>query len=170
LTGLDPYLREISEHGFREKDTPQFLALWERLETTYFDRIATVSAPQTGWRDCFRAAALETARLVEQYPANAHFLTVDALAAGELGRDRQRSLVIRAAALLDSARDEIADPDSVSESTSSWVAAMFFDRTYRRCINPDGPALPSQLPELMFLATSAYFGIEVGLEELIPPP
>lgn len=170
MTSPDPYLREILEHGFREKDTPQFLALWERLETSYFDRIASVAAPLAGWRDRFRAAAFETARLVEEYPANAHFLAVDALAAGELGRDRQRSLVIRAAALLDTARDEIADPDSAPESTSSWVAAMFFDRIYRRCTNPDSPPLPSQLPELMFLATSAYFGIEVGLQELIPPP
>jgi hypothetical protein len=77
---------------------------------------------------------------------------------------------VRFAAMLDSARDELEDPGSVPAATGGWIVAIFFDRVYRRCTSAGGPDLPSQLPELMFLAISAYFGTEAGLEELAPPP
>jgi len=170
MSRLDPYLRELAEHGFSESDAARFDAAWDRLETSYFERIAAVIGPLTGWRDRFRAAAIETARLVEAHIAEARFLAVDALAAGEVGRQRQRMFASRIAALLDSARDELSDPDGVPAATSAWIAAMFFDRVYRRCSTPEGPDLPSQLPELMFLAVSAYFGTEAGLQELISSP
>jgi hypothetical protein len=170
MSGPDPYLRELAEHGFLEADAVRFRAVWERLETSYFERVAAVAEPFTGWRDRFRAGATETVRLVEAHRAEARFLAVDALAAGEVGRERQRAFAARLAALLDSAREELPNPDGVPEATSAWIAAMFFDRVYRRCTTPEGPDLPSQLPELMFLAVSAYFGTEAGLQELIPPP
>jgi hypothetical protein len=170
VTGFDPYLRELAEVGFREADADRFAAAWKRLESAYFDRIAAVAAPYAGWRDRFRAGATETARLVEAHPAEARFLAVDALAAGELSRECRRAFAVRVVALLDSARQELAEPDSVPAATGSWIAAAFFNRVYQRCVKPDGPDLPSQLPELMFLAISAYFGIEAGLEELIPLP
>lgn len=164
------YLPELAEQGFCDPDAPRFLAAWERLEDVYFRRVEEVTAPFEEWRDRLRAGATETARLVEAFPAEARFLAVDALAAGELGRERQRAFAGRLAALIDSARNELEDPDSVPAATSSWIAAMFFDRVYRRCTAPDGPDLPSQVPELMFLAISAYFGTATGLEELLPPP
>ncbi|HET7508823.1 MAG TPA: hypothetical protein VFJ65_01100 [Solirubrobacterales bacterium] len=170
MTGPDPYLYELAEHGFVEEDAARFEALWERLESAYFQRIAEVTAPFAGWRDRFRAAATETARLVESYRPEARFLAVDALAAGELGRRHQRAFAARVAELLDSAREELPDPGATPESTSSWIVAFFFDRVYRRCTVAGSPGLPSQLPEMMFLAISAYFGTEAGLEELIPPP
>jgi hypothetical protein len=169
VSGPDPYLRELAEHGFREADAARFGAVWERLETSYFERIGAVVGPLSGWRDRFRAGATETVHLVEANPAEARFLAVDALAAGKLGRERQSAFAARLAALLDTAREELPDPDSVPRVTSAWIVAMFFDRVYRRCTMPDGPDLPSQLPELMFLAVSAYFGTEAGLQELIPP-
>jgi len=170
VSGPEPYLRELAEHGFRETDAARFTAAWERLESLYFERMTEVAAPFTEWRDRFRAGATETARLVEAHPAEARFLAVDALAAGDLGRERQRAFASRLAVLLDSAREEMQDPDSVSVQTSSWIVAIFFDRLYRRCAIPGGPDFPSQLPELMFLAISAYFGTEAGLEELVSSP
>jgi hypothetical protein len=170
MSGTEHYLRELAEHGFRDADADRFGAAWERLEAVYFRRLEEVTAPFDEWRDRLRAGAVETARLVETYPAEARFLAVDALAAGDLGRARQRLFADRLAALLDSARAELEDPDAVPAVTSSWIAGMFFDRVYRRCTTPGGPDLPSQLPELLFLAISAYFGTATGLEELIPPP
>jgi hypothetical protein len=169
MTGADPYLRELAENGFRDADAPRFEAAWGRLETVYFERVDAVTAPFTDWRERLRAGATETANLVEEYPAEARFLAVDALMAGELGRARQRRFALRLAELLDSAREELLDPSAIPAATSSWIAGIFFDRVYRRCTTPDGPDLPSQVPELMFLAISAYFGIEAGLEELLPP-
>jgi hypothetical protein len=165
--GTGPYLRELAAHGFDPADAPRFIAAWERLEAAYFERVAAVAEPSGEWRERFRAAATETARLVEAHPVEARFLAVDALAAGELGRRRQRMFADRIAELLDSARDELPDPDLVPGVTASWIVAIFFDRVYRRCTNPNGPDLPSQLPELMFLAISAFFGTDAGLDELV---
>lgn len=144
-----------------------FLSRWERLEIAYLERIADVVAPHTSWREKFRAGVVETARLVERYPQDARFLAVDALAAGEIGRRCQQRFAARLVELMETARNELPEPELIPQATSSWIVAMFFDRIYRRCTQPEGPDLPSQLPELMFLATSAYFGTAAGLEELI---
>lgn len=165
-----PDLGRPAENGFHPVDADRFDASWDRLESAYLERMAAALAPFTAWRDRLHAGATETARWVEAHPAEARFLTVDSLAAGEAGRRRQAALATRLAIALDSAREELADPDSVPEGTSSWIVALFFNRIYRRCVAPAGPDLPSQLPELLFLAISAYFGTEAGLEELMPPP
>lgn len=170
MSGSDPYLAELAEHGFRQEDAPRFLAVWERLETAYFDRIYEVAAPFEDWRDRFRAAATETVRLVEAFPAEARFMIVDVLFAGGIGRECHRAFSARIVELIDSARAELEDPVSVSETTASWIAGVFFDRIYRRCGSEGGPDLSSQLPELLFLTISAYFGTQVGLRELLPPP
>jgi hypothetical protein len=169
VTGSDPYLAELAERGYREEDAPRFLAVWERLEAAYFERMYAVAAPFEEWRDRFRAAATETARLVEAHPAEARFMVVDALFASHVGRERQRALRARIVELIDSARHELEDPDSVPEATAGWIAGIFFDRIYRRFGSDGGLDLPSQLPELLFLTISAYFGTEAGLNELIPP-
>lgn len=147
-----------------------FEKTWEHLESAYLERLGAAVSPYERWKERFRAGAAETVRLVEDHPAEARFLTVDSLLAGDLGRARQRALADRLAELLDSAREELSEPDSVPATTASWIVAFFFDRVYRRCAIPDGPDLPSQLPEMTFLAISAYFGTEAGLAELIPPP
>lgn len=167
----DPYLRELTEKGFREHDAPRFLWVWEHLEAAYFAQIAAAVDGHQDWRERFRAAATETARLVEEHRAEARFVIVDALCAGDLGRERQRDLGARIAELIDSARAELVEPDAIPASTAQWIVGIFFDRVYRRCAGDgSGADLISQLPELMFLAISAYFGTEAGLEELVSPP
>lgn len=171
MSEVQRYLRELAEHGYRDVDAPRFLAAWEYLEAVYLERIEAVSAGAADWRECFRAAAGETARLVEEHRPQARFLVVDALAAGEFGRERQHALGTRLAEMLDRARSELDDPELIPPSTGSWIVAIFFDRIYRRCSRGDEARdLPSQLPDLTFLAISAYFGTEAGLEELTSPP
>lgn len=170
MTEVDRYLRRLAEHGYREEDAARFAAAWDRIEGAYLERLATVGAGAAEWRDCFRAAAAETARLVEEHRPQARFIVVDALAAGRLGRQRQQALAARLAEKLDHARAELDEPERVPPATGSWIVAIFFDRVFRRCsAGGSGPDLPSQLPELKFLAISAYFGTETGLAELIPP-
>ena len=169
MSGCAQDLRDLAAGGFGG-DPARFDALWDRLESAYLGGIRAATAPLAGWRDRFRAGAAETARLVEAHPAEARFLAVDSLAAGEHGRRRQKALAAHLAELVDAAREELPEPDLVPQVTASWIVAFFFNRIYRRCATADGPDLPSQLPELTFLAISAYFGTEAGLEELIPPP
>jgi hypothetical protein len=144
----------------------EFTAEWDRLETEYLSRLASACEGLTEWRERFRAAAAETVRLAETYPRHAQFLTAEALAMGEPGRRRQQALAARLAACVDGAREQLEDPATVPPATAVWVVGVFFDRIYRRFVSDLGPDLESQLPELMFIAVSSYFGTEAGLEEL----
>lgn len=163
------YMEELAERGFREEDAPRFVATWDSLETAYFDRLSEVCAAASEWRECFRAAAGETARLVEEHRPEARFLVVDALRAGAIGRERQHAFSRRLAQKLDTARAELTHPEAIPSATAPWVLGIFFDRIYRRCTAEGEPDLPSQLPELLFLGISAYFGADAGLRELLPP-
>ncbi len=147
-----------------------FLAAWDGLERDYLARLEASYEGFEDWRERFRAATAETVRLAEAHPIWARFLTVAALGAGEVGRERQRALGDKLAALLDSAREQIDDPGAVPEVTARWILGIFFDRLYRRFASPQGPDLVSQLPELRFLAVSSYFGTEAGLAELRMAP
>lgn len=153
--------------GFDEAERAAwFTATWDRLEADYFARLEAAYRRSEGWRERFRAGALETMRLAEEHPQAARFLAVEALAFGELGRRRQRALGVRLATLLDTAREELDDPAAVPEVTAQWILSIFFHRLHGRLSTAAGPDLLSQLPELMFLAVSAYFGTEAGLAEL----
>jgi AcrR family transcriptional regulator len=143
-----------------------FASAWQDLEDAYLTRVESAYGQEQDWRDRFRAGALETFRLAEAHPVAARFLAVAALSAGELGRARQRALGSRIAALVDTVRDELGEPEAVPAITSRWIVSIFFDRIYRHFASADGPDLISQLPELMFLSVSVYFGTEAGLAEL----
>jgi AcrR family transcriptional regulator len=147
-----------------------FEAQWDRLEAEYLRRLAEACEGLSDWRERFRAAAATTVRLAEENPLQARFMTVEALALGEPARRRQQALAARLAACIDGAREQLENPEAVPPATAPWVVSVFFDRIYRRFVSDPGPDLVSQLPELMFIAVSSYFGTEAGLEELGFPP
>jgi AcrR family transcriptional regulator len=168
-------LPEIDERaglrpGSAERYFPDRLAYfnagWGLLEAEFVRRLRLAYRPQHGWRDQLRAAIAEAARLFEHYPAQAHFLAVDALSVGEQGRARQQDLAARLAVFLDEARAESEHGGSAPTATSGWVMGIFFDRIYRYSSSGRESQLTADLPELMFLAVSAYFGPEAGLAEL----
>jgi hypothetical protein len=164
---LDAYLEAVDADGFRDAHAPLFVATWEELEAAYLARLEAAVDVDGAWGDRFRAGAAETVALVEAHPREARFLVVEALTVGPLGRDRQRNLGGRLAALLDAAREEVENPETVPSATASWIVGIFFDRIYRRCATGLGPDLRSQLPELTFLANAVYFGTEAGLAEFL---
>jgi hypothetical protein len=143
-----------------------FEASWELLEAEYVSRIRAAYRPHQGWRNQLRAAAGETADLIERYPAQAHFLAVDALSVGEPGRERQQRLAARLAAFLEQARSETEHPASAPAASAGWIIGLFFDRAFRYLSSGREHRFAEDLPQLMFLTVSAYFGPEAGLAEL----
>jgi AcrR family transcriptional regulator len=143
-----------------------FEAAWDCYERIYLERIEAAYAKASDWRSRLRAAAMETARLVERWPDQARFMVVETLAVGEQGRHRQQALGARIAKLLDGAFSHLDDPSAIPPATSAWVTGMFFDRIYRCLSTERGADLAAQIPQLMFLAVSSYFGPEEGLSEL----
>jgi AcrR family transcriptional regulator len=143
-----------------------FNAGWDLLEDLYVARVRAAYEPYADWRDRLRAAARETAVLLQAFPREAHFMAVDALSVGKEGRQRQQDLAARLAAFLDEARKDLDDPGSAPDSTSDWVVGLFYDRAYRYLSSGREELFLDDLPELMFLAVSSYFGPEEGLAEL----
>jgi hypothetical protein len=143
-----------------------FEAGWEVLEAEFVRRIREAYEPVLGWANQLRAALRETAHLLERYPAYSHFLAVDALAVGEPGRERQQALAARFAIFLDEARAESEQSGEAPAATSGWVMGILFDRIYRYSASGREAQLAADIPELMFLAVSAYFGPEAGLAQL----
>lgn len=162
---LDAYLEAVAGGGDGDA-APHFIAAWERLESAYLKRLTTAIRGIEDWRDRFRAGAMMTVELVERYPHETAFLVVDALAAGSLGRTYQQRIGSRLRELIDTAREELDDPDSVPPATAAWIVGVFFDKIYRRCTGASTLDLRTQLPELLFLGVSAYFGTDAGMEEL----
>jgi AcrR family transcriptional regulator len=160
--GLPP---GTAEHFYPDRLT-YFKAGWDLLENLYVERVVAAYRPYENWRDRLRAAARETARLLEAYPKHAHYMAVDALSVGKPGRDCQQDLAARLATFLNEARRDLEDPGSAPPTTSSWVVGLFFDRAYRYLSTGREKLFVDDLPELMFLAVSSYFGPDEGLAEL----
>jgi len=166
MTGLDAYRQAVAKGGDGERVNRLFAAAWEQLENDYFERLAATTCEAGGWRERFRAGATLTVGLVEQHPRETSFLVVDALGAGTVGRIHRLRFSTRLADMIDTAREDLDDPDSVPPTTAAWIVGVFFDKIYRRCTNGSGADLRLHLPELLFLGVSAYFGTEAGMEEL----
>lgn len=145
------------------------LAAWDQLEREYLLRLAAACADVPEWRDRFRLATAETMRLIEAYPRQAKFMAVEVLGFGGQLAERRRGFVLRLTQFVDDARSELDDPQRVPPATAGWIVGTLFDRVYRRFTGEDGLDLAAQLPELRFLAVSAFFGTEAGLEELRGP-
>jgi hypothetical protein len=154
------------ESGAPPEEVERFEAEWDRLEAELLRRLAEACEGLPEWRERLRAAATATVRLAEENPLQARFMTVEALAMGEAGRQRQQALAARLTVCVDGAREQLENPGVLPPATAPWVLGVFFDRIYRRFLGEPGPDLVSQLPELMFIAVSSYFGTEAGLEEL----
>jgi hypothetical protein len=166
VSELQAYLEELRVGGYADADAPRFEAAWDELEAAYLDRLRESCPADATWRERLSAAATTTIELVEAHPSFARFLVVDSLGLCELGRQRSRLFGERLAALVDTARADLDEPERPPPATAVWIVAIFFDRIYRRFTGDADPSLDAQLPELMFLAVSAYFGTAAGLEEL----
>ncbi len=142
------------------------LARWDRLERGYLRRVEDAYAAPGAWTDRLRAAATETFRLVEAHPRGARFIVVEAFSIGASGRARQQALLARLATMIDDVRLQLGDPQRVPEITAAWVVGIFFDRIFRALAAGREGELAAQLPELMFLAVSAYLGTDAGRAEL----
>jgi AcrR family transcriptional regulator len=147
-----------------------FLAARDWLEEAYLRRIAVASVGLEDWRQQLRAAAAETMRLVAEHPRQARFLTIETLRIGPNGGERHQVLAVRLAELLDRVRDELENPDAIPAATAGWVIGIFYDRVYQYLSSGKEAELLGQVPQLMFLAVSPYYGTDAGLAELRTPP
>jgi AcrR family transcriptional regulator len=147
-----------------------FCVAWDRLEKTYVERMEATSRGQRSWNEQLRACLHETDRLLESHTTEARFMVACALEAPEPDRQRPKALGEKLTGIVDVARRRIDDPGRVPEGTARWILAIAFDCVYRQLGTEGSRDFALQIPTIMFLAVSAYFGPAAGLAELQAPP
>ncbi len=148
-----------------------FLAVYEELSERFAERVFAAFEGEEEWRDGLRAAAYAAARWVGEHPREARYATIETMAAGEFAVARREATLRRFVDLIDSGREQLDEPGSVSRAMAEGAIGGILGtltRNLRRGIDSRPEAL---VPELMFLAVRPYLGSEAAREELsIPPP
>jgi AcrR family transcriptional regulator len=124
------------------------------------------AAAGTGWRDRLRGALGGLLRFLDDQPAVGKALVVEVHAAGPEAVRKRTETMERAAALLDSAREEgdAAAPPISAEAVVAGILAVL----HTRLTSPASGRFAPLLPELMYLAVLPYFGLEAAAAEILP--
>jgi AcrR family transcriptional regulator len=124
------------------------------------------------WRERLRAAAYASARFFRDNPREVRYSVTGILAAGEMAQVMREQHLELMVDLIDSARAELPDPDSVSRAVAESVVGSIFGFLLK-AVHKEGDARSAEsfVPDLMYIAVRPYLGHPEALEELsIPPP
>ena len=121
------------------------------------------------WRERFRACAWALLDYLRADPEWARLMVTETPEAPPRARAAREGGMEALATLLDLARGETEDPGSIPPDTASHLAGAIYSRV-QLAVEADGLAHGEELvPELLYVAVSAYFGPEAALEELEAP-
>jgi AcrR family transcriptional regulator len=149
-----------------------FLAAYEEISERFASRVFTAFESEKEWRDGLRVAAYAAAGWVGEHPREARYATIETMTAGEFAVERREATLRRFVDLLDSGREQLDEPGSVSRAMAEGIVGGILGmltKNLRRGVR----ARPEDfVPELMFLAVRPYLGHEAAREELsiAPPP
>jgi hypothetical protein len=135
------------------------------------ERVAAAYVAESCWRDGLRAVAYEMRRFLREDPVRAREMVLEAPFADEGTRAAREQGIARLTELIDLARRELDDPDSVPRKAAEVTAGAVYNRMHAG-VEAGPEALTAEMvQELMCTAVLPYFGLDAGLEELrIPPP
>jgi AcrR family transcriptional regulator len=165
---------EVSRADFKRLFTGKrdcFLRVYEELSERFGRRVFAAFESEDEWRDGLRAAAYAAARWIRDHPREARYGALEMMAAGEFAQALRDETLRGFVDLIDSGREQLDKPDSVSRSMAEGVIGGIIGmltKNLRRGIRVRAEDL---VPDLMFLAVRPYLGHDAAREELrIPPP
>jgi AcrR family transcriptional regulator len=157
--------RELFERHFDDLQDC-FDRLWEEMTAEYTSAWNASFAGEASWRDRLRSAAYLTLRYFTEDPTRAAFFMVGAQSGGEVAQARRDRMIARGIEMIDEARTELPDPDSVPRSEAEAVVGAI----YQAILGAAGEGSPDRMveavPQLMYLAVLPYQGAEAAQEEL----
>jgi AcrR family transcriptional regulator len=139
---------------------------WEEMTDAHIARVIGAAAAEQTWRDGLRSAAYAALRFHQEDEVRARFFLVESLAMNELAQARRDLMMSAFIDLIDSARTELEDPDSVPRSEAEAVIGAIYEATVSGMQGKGIAGLPELVPQLMYLAVLPYQGIEAAEEEL----
>lgn len=148
-----------------------FTQAYEEMADEFIARVTSAYDGEQGWRNQLRAAAYATLLHMEEDPARAQFVVVDALGAGEkaqLVRERVFATLID---LVDRGRHEPGASPSVTRATAESLNGAVFRHMRTKIERGQDGRYAEIVPELMHAVVLQYLGPEAAEEELkIRPP
>jgi AcrR family transcriptional regulator len=171
--------REVAVQNVLERYGGHRVQFWQRFASkeecfavayaTWADRLATellAAALAAGeWRRGVRAGLVAFFEFVEERPAVARALLIEAEIAGGPALAKREEMVERLGDALDSAREQ-AGAEEPPPLTGLFVAGGIATYVSEQLAAGKPGAIWAGLPELMRFATDPYFGEEAGQAEL----
>jgi AcrR family transcriptional regulator len=158
----------VDEAGFRAHFADLedcFCEVYTGMRDELMERVATVAAVETTWRDTIRATAYVMVDWVGQDEKRTKFTVYEVRTAGE------RAMVLMGEAfeelfdLIDRGRDEAARP-GMSRATAEAIGGSIFGQMYAAYETGSIEAVRAKVPEMMYIALLPYLGEEEAAKEL----
>jgi AcrR family transcriptional regulator len=143
-----------------------FDRVWEEMTAEYTAGLNAAFEGDGPWRDRIRAAAYFTLRYFSEDATRATFFIVRAQAGGEIAQARRDRMIARGIEMVDEARSELPDPDSVPRSEAEAVLGAIYEASLGAVRSGKLEQAAEWVPQLMYIAVLPYHGPEAAQEEL----
>lgn len=157
--------RETFDHHFGGLQDC-FDRLWDELTTEYTSGWDAAFAGSAPWRDRLRRAAYFTLRYFSEDPTRTAFFMLGTQSGGEVAQARRDRMIARGVVMVDGARSELDDPDSIPRSEAEAVVGAIYEGLLGVVSEGDLERLIEHVPQLMYIAVLPYLGVEAAEEEL----
>jgi AcrR family transcriptional regulator len=149
-----------------------FVQAFKQMSARYEETVFGAYEEHSDWRDGFRAAAYAAARWVRDHPAETRFGTVALWHAGPNAREAYKETVTKFIAMVDGGREGPGALENIPPGTAERVLGSITQTLAVTLQEGDTTEDAERIvPQLMFIAVSAYRGTEAAEKELkIPPP
>jgi AcrR family transcriptional regulator len=143
----------------------------EQIAGEFDPMVLAAFRKHSNWRDSIRAAGYATARFMEDHPSEIRFGVTEMFRAGPMAQVVRERHVQRMVDLIDAARGELDDPDSMDRSVAEGVMGALYNRiTASLQRHPGGLAAVDFVPDVLYIAVGPYFGQAAAREELRRAP
>lgn len=164
---------EVDERSFRREfdDLEDCLcSIIEEQRTELLAAAWNAFSHQQGWANQMRAVALTMVRFAQEDHHRARTLLVEAELAGDRAKlIRDQGLEIFSA-FIDTGRNELDDPDSISPASANMIGASIFGQVRGLVEKGEFDQLMDSMPEMMYSVVLPYLGSAAALRELRIPP
>ena len=139
---------------------------WEQISTDFMKGLGASNAGPAPWRDRLRASAYFVLRYFQQDVARANFFAISMRSGRDLTQARIYRIIELGVELVDGARQELPDPESVPRSRAEGVVGAIHEAVLAAARKGDPQLGAELLPQLMYIAVMPYLGLDAAQEEL----
>lgn len=147
-----------------------FLEVHGEIAAEFCQRAAAAYAGPRGWHDRVWAGAWAAMRFLQEDAVRARFFVVAVNGAGGRAQARRDSVLRGLAEMIDSGRDELEEPNSISRSTAEMISGAIYTMIMTKVRDGAIERGEEFLSELVYMAMMPYLGVRAAEDELLVQP